>query len=37
VKIAHNLMLGVVTQCLAEITVLVENGRRQPGGLPLPS
>ncbi len=26
VKIAHNLMLGVVTQCLAEITVLVEKG-----------
>ena len=26
VKIAHNLMLGVVTQCLAEITVLVEQG-----------
>lgn len=26
VKIAHNLMLGVVTQCLAEITVLAEKG-----------
>ena len=26
VKIAHNLMLGVVTQCLAEITVLAERG-----------
>jgi 3-hydroxyisobutyrate dehydrogenase-like beta-hydroxyacid dehydrogenase len=26
VKIAHNLMLGVVTQCLAEITVMVEKG-----------
>ena len=26
VKIAHNLMLGVVTQCLAEITVLTEKG-----------
>jgi 3-hydroxyisobutyrate dehydrogenase-like beta-hydroxyacid dehydrogenase len=26
VKIAHNLMLGVVTQCLAEITVLCEKG-----------
>jgi 3-hydroxyisobutyrate dehydrogenase len=26
VKIAHNLMLGVVTQTLAEITVLVEKG-----------
>ena len=26
VKIAHNLMLGVVTQCMAEITVLVEKG-----------
>ena len=26
VKIAHNLMLGVVTQSLAEITVLVEKG-----------
>jgi len=26
VKIAHNVMLGVVTQCLAEITVLVEKG-----------
>jgi 3-hydroxyisobutyrate dehydrogenase-like beta-hydroxyacid dehydrogenase len=26
VKICHNLMLGVVTQCLAEITVLVEKG-----------
>jgi 3-hydroxyisobutyrate dehydrogenase len=25
-KIAHNLMLGVVTQCLAEITVLAEKG-----------
>jgi 3-hydroxyisobutyrate dehydrogenase len=26
VKIAHNLMLGVVTQCMAEITVLAEKG-----------
>jgi 3-hydroxyisobutyrate dehydrogenase len=26
VKICHNLMLGVVTQCLAEITVLAEQG-----------
>lgn len=26
VKIAHNLFLGVVTQCLAEITVLAEAG-----------
>ena len=26
VKIAHNLMLGVVTQCLAEITVMTEKG-----------
>ncbi|WP_028935722.1 NAD(P)-dependent oxidoreductase [Pseudonocardia spinosispora] len=26
VKIAHNVMLGVVTQCLAEITVLAEKG-----------
>lgn len=26
VKIAHNIMLGVVTQCLAEITVLAEKG-----------
>jgi 3-hydroxyisobutyrate dehydrogenase len=26
VKIAHNLLLGVVTQCLAEITVLAERG-----------
>lgn len=26
VKIAHNVMLGVVTQCLAETTVLVEKG-----------
>jgi 3-hydroxyisobutyrate dehydrogenase len=26
VKICHNLMLGVVTQCLAEITVLAEAG-----------
>lgn len=26
VKIAHNLMLGVVTQCMAEITVLTEKG-----------
>lgn len=26
VKIAHNLMLGVVIQCLAEVTVLVEKG-----------
>jgi 3-hydroxyisobutyrate dehydrogenase-like beta-hydroxyacid dehydrogenase len=26
VKIAHNVMLGVVTQCFAEITVLVEKG-----------
>lgn len=26
VKIAHNLMLGVVAQCLAEITVLAERG-----------
>jgi 3-hydroxyisobutyrate dehydrogenase len=25
-KICHNLMLGVVTQCLAEITVLAEKG-----------
>ena len=25
-KIAHNVMLGVVTQCLAEITVLAEKG-----------
>jgi 3-hydroxyisobutyrate dehydrogenase len=25
-KIAHNLMLGVVTQCLAEITALAEKG-----------
>jgi 3-hydroxyisobutyrate dehydrogenase len=26
VKICHNLMLGVVTQCLAEITVLAQKG-----------
>lgn len=26
VKVAHNLMLGVVTQCMAEITVLTEKG-----------
>ncbi len=26
VKIAHNLLLGTVTQCLAEITVLAERG-----------
>jgi 3-hydroxyisobutyrate dehydrogenase-like beta-hydroxyacid dehydrogenase len=26
VKICHNLLLGVVTQCLAEITVLAEKG-----------
>lgn len=26
VKVAHNLMLGVVTQCMAEITVLAEKG-----------
>lgn len=26
VKIAHNVMLGVVTQCMAEITVLTEKG-----------
>ncbi len=26
VKICHNLLLGVVTQCLAEITVLAETG-----------
>jgi 3-hydroxyisobutyrate dehydrogenase-like beta-hydroxyacid dehydrogenase len=26
VKICHNLMLGVVTQCMAEITVLAEQG-----------
>jgi 3-hydroxyisobutyrate dehydrogenase-like beta-hydroxyacid dehydrogenase len=26
VKIAHNLMLGVVTQCMAEVTVLAEKG-----------
>ncbi len=26
VKIAHNVMLGVVTQCMAEITVLAEKG-----------
>lgn len=26
VKIAHNVLLGVVTQCLAEITVLAEKG-----------
>lgn len=26
VKIAHNVMLGVVTQCMAEVTVLVEKG-----------
>ncbi|HEY2674145.1 MAG TPA: NAD(P)-dependent oxidoreductase [Rugosimonospora sp.] len=26
VKLCHNLMLGVVTQCLAEITVLAEKG-----------
>jgi len=26
VKICHNLMLGVVTQCLAEVTVLAEQG-----------
>ena len=26
VKICHNLMLGVVSQCLAEITVLAEKG-----------
>jgi 3-hydroxyisobutyrate dehydrogenase-like beta-hydroxyacid dehydrogenase len=26
VKIAHNLLLGVVTQCLAEIAVLAEKG-----------
>jgi 3-hydroxyisobutyrate dehydrogenase-like beta-hydroxyacid dehydrogenase len=26
VKICHNLMLGVVTQCLAEITVLAQRG-----------
>ncbi|MGH3345887.1 MAG: NAD(P)-dependent oxidoreductase [Nocardioides sp.] len=28
-KICHNLMLGVVTQCLAEITVLAEKGGMQ--------
>lgn len=26
VKIAHNVMLGVVTQCMAEVTTLVEKG-----------
>jgi 3-hydroxyisobutyrate dehydrogenase-like beta-hydroxyacid dehydrogenase len=26
VKICHNIMLGVVTQCMAEITVLAEKG-----------
>jgi 3-hydroxyisobutyrate dehydrogenase-like beta-hydroxyacid dehydrogenase len=26
VKICHNLMLGVVTQCMAEVTVLAEKG-----------
>ena len=26
VKICHNMLLGVVTQCLAEITVLAEKG-----------
>ncbi|MEV6299112.1 NAD(P)-dependent oxidoreductase [Actinoplanes sp. NPDC051861] len=26
VKICHNLMLGVVTQCMAEVTVLAEQG-----------
>jgi 3-hydroxyisobutyrate dehydrogenase len=26
VKICHNLMLGVVTQCMAEVTVLAERG-----------
>jgi len=26
VKICHNVLLGVVTQCLAEITVLAEKG-----------
>lgn len=26
VKVCHNLMLGVVTQCMAEITVLAEKG-----------
>lgn len=26
VKIAHNLMLGVVTQCMAEVTILCEKG-----------
>ena len=25
-KICHNLMLGVVAQCMAEITVLAEKG-----------
>ena len=31
VKICHNLMLGVVTQCLAEITVLAEKGGMSRG------
>jgi len=26
VKICHNMFLGVVTQCMAEITVLAEKG-----------
>ena len=34
VKICHNLMLGVVTQCLAEITVLAEKGGVAAGGVP---
>ena len=30
-KICHNLMLGVVTQCMAEITVLAEKGGLERG------
>ena len=33
-KICHNLMLGVVTQSLAEITVLAEKGGMPAGGVP---
>ena len=34
VKIAHNVFLGVVTQSLAEITVLAETRRGDPRGVP---
>ncbi len=35
VKICHNLMLGVVTQTMAEITVLAEKGGVSRDGVPL--